>query len=260
MRAYLRGLERKLQEGVKVQDRVSEQRDPGIHLDEYTWLDSPADGPWSIADNLKGLPKPFGASFREVIGGKGFVQFVQEIFEGNSNLKGVELGGPGSNVFSSFRKGLFAKTLGVNLGKPSKEWVERTGKFRESDTHSILSGDIYSRDTQQYIRKWAEGGVDFFLSRMGAGLNSNPLNPFLPFRSLDEYYVMLNTGGIMLIELDSRHDRIFPKWVDLVRAQCGNAITLRIDRDNRVMFLQKHEGAPDRLPHLSAKQIYRQEY
>ena len=109
------------------------ERDRGI-------IDDDRNMGWEIYDS--GLFR-FNEYFKSVIpdGYDSISDYIEDIYKDRKGeLIGMELGGPGNNLFADFPKGMFKKTVGVCLNRPNHLDPDKIAK-----THEILEANVFHK-------------------------------------------------------------------------------------------------------------------
>lgn len=175
---------------------------------------------------------------------KGFKDYIEDYLGNKKGLAtAVELGGPGSKLFSGFDEGFFAKTIGITLADL------RSQKEKGVDTerhHEVLVGDIFSPMKYQECKNSLGGGADLIIERMLGGLTANPKSTLLYGKILDRWYQLLNENGLMFI----RSPEALIPYIDKLSQNITNNFSdkLEIDTHKECFRLIKLPGAPKNLP------------
>ncbi len=186
---------------------------------QYERMDGAISGPWTVYDsvledgtaqeNLKA--HSIESSFRSVVpkefGGKLKAYIEAELAPRRGKAVGVELGGPGSELFAGFSKNFFARSLGTVLTDMrtkmlSAEEEEASRERDEKNHHEVKEVDIFSQAGATSIQEWlGDQKADLIIERMYGGLRKIPTPPKVLHLLLDRQYRWLNEGGILLNEL-----------------------------------------------------------
>ena len=204
--------------------------------------------------------------------GEAFKKYIENTLskskEKRNGLTAVEFGGPGSALFAGFSKGFFGKTIGVCL----KDLRQDTQKEREQKNgHLIIEGNILDVINYKVYGKvatqLANGKTDLIISRMMGPLDQIEKNPAILDRVIRKWYGMLNTNGIMFIQIEFSdagdepftYNHSVRRWADAIHSKCPE-IEIQFDRPDMPYFvkrirLHKNPGAPEELP--SAAQMFK---
>lgn len=236
-----------------------------IRKGHYDWvnssLDSPTDGTFM-----------WGASFADTFGPilpEG-VESMREYIEGMLSEKkghaiGIEFGGIGSALFSDFTPGFFEKSLGVTLVDHRQEFKpDPTFARDERIHHTVHESDIFSPRLTAYLDTWLGGRkVDFVIERMAKGLEFVPEEPLVLAKKLQEWWSMLEVGGIMMVQVPVQLNSVFEQWAEMVRHAHSTVLDLEyslgtndgLPGNSSVLRVRKLPGAPEMLPVLDARAV-----
>jgi hypothetical protein len=261
---YLRGLARKNNDQDN-KDKIKRVQDkPSIVVvgskdSKYDWvmLDSKASAMRrQFGDYVEGIRHnaPYEETFSDILDGITFNQFLNKIFKGRKDLVGIDIGGPGTNFFGSLSGKLFKKTFGLTLGDHVPIRL-KMGIEEENKNHSVLYGNVYDKSVRSQVVTKTGDKIDFVVSRMGAGYDLAPDNPFTLFETLNDFYKMLSDCGVMMIQLPSEHVIIMYKWLNLLQSTTGLEVKIGDSKFGNVMFLQKTKDSLLDLPKLHRREI-----
>lgn len=187
---------------------------------------------WQIYDSRV---DPQEGAFKDILP-KGFLDFVKTNYPDRlGDLIGMELGGPGSNLFHTFPKGIFKETVGVTLEDMRSEYKKLQDDERN---HSVIIGDVLSRKPDSIldkkseptkisfvqIEKWVSehGKVDFLVERMVGGIDM-VRDKAIFIALLRRWYSLLSDSGVMFIEMPPfAAMRISPEDKDEILATVGS--------------------------------------
>jgi len=193
-----------------------------------------------------------------------FVEYIRTILKPDSNhhLNALELGGPGSKLFSEFPEHFFEKSVGACL-KDTKHPIDEK---ENGSGHKIIRGDLFSNDTYKKIENAFSGkGADLIISRIAGGLGKITHNPAIWANIARKWYKLLREGGLMFVQFrfltedkwisdtevkkDSR-EKLMKEWVGFMQDNYGKTIEIQLGHND--FRLLKKEGAPDELPILES--------
>ncbi len=232
-----------------------------IELNERNKEKESKNEPWGVYDSeLRNLEW----TFIPLLIKKGDVAvYFQELLEQKfqdrlGNLRGVELGGPGSRLFFELNEGgkrkIFSKSAGVTLNDLRTPGIK---SIDDRHGHKIIEGDIFAEDRDprsayQKVSKWLGGEkADFIVERMLMGLekyNKQKLEFF--FVNLKRWYKLLGKGGIFLAELPIPQEdadagffqRAVEEWVKYLKDKYGHEIKAESEFW-KIRELNTHMGA-----------------
>lgn len=225
----------------------------------YSWKDSPAhneEGGYNVtfADLIKQL----------VPRRRDYIQGIQDLLKAapKKDRIALDIGGPGNEFFSAFSDGFFSKTAGLSL---------ETFNAASSDTHTVVDGvDAYSSELIKKIDAFRDGKpITLSVSRMARGLDHAPENPMPALKNLDELYKRHGTPSLILIQVPVEYRSIMDTWAARVQQNPDPALRIiarksahyaRNSQGNAgcpAIAILKLPGAPDHLPALSPREIYR---
>lgn len=177
---------------------------------------------------------------------------------------GIELGGPGSKLFSGFSKGFFERTLGVTLKE--KRNPKRTLQDDLSH-HFVREANLLDDESTAVIKNWLNGRkADVIIERMAGALSygGTPVDPHFVLRRVSEWYKMLSVGGLMFLQIPEKMRPIMP----MVMEKLSKVPELEVRYDPRAserpsqrdhmhhaVSIHKLSGAPDTIPLLDPRKI-----
>ena len=254
-----------------------------IELKERIKEKESKDQPWGVYDaELRNLE----STFIRVLIKKGdvavyFQELLEQKFHGRlGDLRGVELGGPGSRLFFELNEGgkrkIFSKSVGITLNDL------RTPGIKSIDNrqgHKIIEGDIFAPDRDpksayQKVSKWLGAEkADFMVERMLLGLERyNTLKFEFFFVNLKRWYKLLGKGGIFLAELPVPQEdadaalfqRTVEEWVKYLKEKHAHEIKAEsefwkireLNTHMGALYLEKIEDTP--LPRQRNTAVYGQ--
>jgi len=181
---------------------------------EFAWgmYDSP------LKDFGKTFCKTIPDEYAEVLKNKNFVDldeygkawknYIEDTLEaGAGNLKAIEFGGPGSELFADFTKKFFKKTVGVCL-----EDIRDPDSIKKDESlgHSVVQGDILdTKDSQleKNIEEKLDGKkVNLIISRMMGPLKELDKHEAIMSKIIKKWYSMLDTEGLMFIQFEYKKE------------------------------------------------------
>ncbi|MEK7106333.1 MAG: hypothetical protein AAB895_03165 [Patescibacteria group bacterium] len=236
----------------------------------YNWVDSPADNDNFQLNTYEPKGRPFMETFKEVIGQEYLLTdyIEKELSSKKGEAIGVEFGGVGVGFFNSFSKDFFKKSFGVTLVDHRMEHRRMSSSLVEQNiNHKILLADIFDEKFYEKLEKDLEGKkVDLIVSRMGAGLEFVPGDPYLVGKTLNMWYKLLAEDGLMLVQTPIIFNKILFKWSDKVLEESKGLIDFKFTRgdtngsvSSSAFNLKKLKGAPEDLPMLDPKTIFKSE-
>ena len=210
----------------------------------YGWLDSPLDNPESSLTD-----KPLYETFKSLLppGEKSLRNYIESTLEDKrGDAVGIEFGGIGVKAFSQFSQGFFRQSIGVTLADHRESNDPDT--TTQSETHKIIEGNFFDRETYQTLNKILEGGrASLILERIGGGVDFVPQEPYLAAHTLQQWYELLDEGGLMLIEIPRKLNVLMPWWYEEVKKH-KDTIDFDIATAGSVFRLRKLTNAPETLP------------
>lgn len=212
---------------------------------------------------LEGHSHSFGATFDRVIpDGMGFREYLESMAipperKGKAIL--VEFGGPGINLTSGLDEHLYAKTVGVTLGKIADDKGVIGEEELKLGNHEVMYADIFDSSTYRRLdHLLKEEKIDVIIERLLGGMDTIPLNASVFYITLNRWYIRLREGGVMLIQVPYKFNEIFGKWMRQIEI-LNNGIEVQYSADgsndndaenNSVFRLVKSKGSPEDLPEL----------
>lgn len=228
----------------------------------YTWVDSPLEETRSYIEG-----RSFSDSFSYVLPEKniGLKQYIEKSLEARKGKAiGVEFGGIGSQLFSGFSPNFFAKSMGVTLvDQRTHNNDEKSFQEDIRINHEILINNILKSETYEYLKKWLNHEkIDLIISRMAAGLEFIPLEPYTTSKILEIWYELLNDGGIMFVQVPVEFNKLLVLWVEMIQKKFSEVIEIQFiqNRNNNsapgsCVRLRKLPGAPRKLPLLDPRTV-----
>lgn len=217
-------------------------------------------GFWVVYDSplLEGRDISYGDFFNGILPEKfaDIKEYLESLYKKRKGaVVGVEMGGPGSKLFSGFSPGFLRKSFGVTL------FDRRSEEQRKIDAkhgHEVIAVDMFSTKGHRAINKKLEGAkVDFIVEKMHAGFTGFPEDPKYLLAVLNRWYRLLNEGGVMMVESPTFDDESKLKevvaWLGKTAAQQNKKIDLSykifpVTAGKRIKLrIQKLEGAPETL-------------
>ncbi len=263
--------------GKEVRNRINERYekvvldnfgDVGYLRNNYSWTDS--------------LVEHYSKTFSRELTYLGGLSGYLNLRFGNRKVNCLDLGGTGNLLFRDIHaEGKNPKVPILNINKKSAVELNKTlgvslhhgqDEFSEDGwKHKNIVGDVYSDLTFSHVEKYfKKDGVDFIISRMGAGLEFAPENPFKIFQAIKNYYSILNPGGSMLLQGPARHTKLIRVWANYINRNFPNLkVTVKspthrggwdasaYSPDNLTILVEKDQGSPVELPALSKFDIFR---
>ena len=208
----------------------------------------------------------FDDRFNEVLPG-GLLSLSEYIEEFYTNRKGeligMELGGPGINLFEGLSPDYFKKTVGVTLVVPEKSNTV-------SEKHTILKADVFHKahdrdsglpgfqEVENFTKK--NGKADILIENMIGGNVGD--NPDLFIMYLLRWYKLLNEEGTMFISsspMGIRSRILCQSKINLFLGSLNKFVDFQFESNIDIDFflpiaqtlrLRKLKGAPDNLDML----------
>lgn len=225
----------------------------------YGWVDS------SIEEGTQGS---FNYSFYKVLprGVNNIREYIEHILEDKkSKAIGVEFGGPGDRLFKGFTPELFKKSVGVTL----VDWHGDDRKPDPGSKHKVVEGDILTSHTYEELEKILEGDkVDLIMSRLAAGLEYIPIEPYAVSKILQVWYKLLNDGGVMFVQTPVFFNELLKEWATMIKDQYKDVLEFQEDaggesdgsntqgtHSSSAFRLRKLPGAPTELPLLDPRKV-----
>jgi len=167
------------------------------------------------------------------------------------DFRGVELGGPGSKLFSGFSKGFFGRTAGICLADI------RDNPLKEADAaqgHNILIGDILEVENQKLIgeikKTLGSPGVDLIICRMVGGLDYLDHHPVILDRFIRNWYAILGTNGLMFVQFPPFIAKEVMDWRDALKKKFPD-LEIAVEEYNNTICIHKTTSAPEELPPIT---------
>lgn len=173
------------------------------------------------------------------------------------NVLALELGGPGSALFSGFTEGFIAESRGITLVDnrlalgidPADDAIRN---------HDVIAGNMLEADTKREVMQWLGGRkLDLILERMRGGLALLPDDPRYLVHEVAFWYQQLAPGGVLIAEVPPAFDTDISAWAEEARktnldvqlGQIGHYERHNLNRIH-VVRIHKKEGAPEAFPFL----------
>jgi len=191
-----------------------------------------------------------------------FEEYIEQTLskEKKQDLTAVEFGGPGSNLFSGFRKNFFKKTAGVCLKDIRPEDQKETDK---KNKHSVIVGDIMDPINKETLTKVTQTlgakKIDLIISKMEGPLDYIYKNPAILDRIIRNWYNMLNENGLMFIQFQTLLKNLpddkplVEKWAKAIKDRFPE-VDIQVSKE--AIRLHKKAGAPESL--RPATQLFRE--
>lgn len=208
--------------------------------------------PWGPGSYYDSNLVSFSNRFSDVLpSGNDLREYIETTFASQKGkLIGLELGGPGVELFRGFSPGFFLRTAGVCL----------TDSRDNVGDHTLIKEDLLARKAKKKVEKWQDGKkIDVIFESMIAGHYALPRDPFFMAEETRYWYRQLAEGGLIFAEspwaFGNRQDDInyVPDWARLIKNNYPGR--LEVKENDGYVILRKLPGAPEELPLLSAKQI-----
>jgi hypothetical protein len=209
---------------------------------------------------------PFEFSFQDVLPARE-TRLKRYIESSLSDVRGqaigVELGGPGSKVFSQFTPGFFARTAGISLHDYRDRIDPRIRKRDDARNHTVIPGNMLDKETQEAAVNWLQGsGIHVLFHRMLGGNSTIPEEPLFLGEQANFWYRLLATNGMMLSQVPYGFRSYMAEWAEYINNTYRRVLEVSEggnDRSGYVMRLRKLEGAPENLPLLDAASVMERE-
>jgi hypothetical protein len=194
----------------------------------------------------------FDASFRKFYpeSFEGLGEYIEHtLIEKEGQVRGVELGGPGSRLFAGFYDGFIKRSLGVILEEDERQNIGR------KENHDILLGDMFDNRTFQKIKEWLKKDkVDLLFERMVKPIMDQPDDPRFLWSVLARYYPLLGENSLLFAELPDVTTRenlsTMQNWTQETKQNSRLNLEAKLaEQDGNMYFhLHKQPGAPAELP------------
>ena len=181
---------------------------------------------------------------------------IENTLKGKKYKTAVELGGNGINTFKAFSYNFFSKTIGTVL--------YFIGRRTVPPDHTILEVNIFTVDGINTLKSHLPNGkTDCIIQRIGGPLakpggETYPVNLFEVATIVRRWYELLNTGGIMYMQVPREFEMYMSYYITYIQEQYGERIeiTLGFGKNvGQVIRMVKKEESPARLPLLSMRTI-----
>jgi hypothetical protein len=214
---------------------------------------------WDAQDSsLENGDNSWGAWFKEVIPtGERLKEHVETALEPLTERVGLELGGPGSQLFSDFPPGFFVKSIGVCLTDPRLASFDRFDKLDRDAliNHSVIPGNFLDPATIQAVDAQLDGRKAAFIGeRLFSGVVTLPQDPFALAANASIWYERLAEGGLMLAQIPPGLQPLADEWRAMT-AVAAPALNIQIGTHAGYGLIRIHKqfGSPDTLPLISAR-------
>jgi hypothetical protein len=172
---------------------------------------------------------------------------------------GIDLGGPGSSVFADFTEGFFKKSAGVTLVDHRKpRLIERD----EKKHHIVIPGNIFDPQTYNTVReRLGEDKIDLIFERLLGAEDLIPNEPYAISRIVQEWWKLLDEGGIVFMQTNKEMDSLASKWVNMLEADFSKVIQAQHNPYSDIepwlgaIRLRRLRGAPNELPMLDPRTV-----
>lgn len=171
---------------------------------------------------------------------------------------GIEVGGPGSNLFAGFKLGLFKATAGITLGD------QRTAdkKIRDIErNHKVITGNLLDEGCKQRVRKWrGDQQIDVVFERMVAGLACLPMNSTILFEEVNYWFQTLSPNGVMFIQVPNLIHPLLEPWKQKVESETDRKVGITFTGNGseaasyNLLRINRVPGAPNSLPFLNLRE------
>ncbi|HEX9153368.1 MAG TPA: hypothetical protein VF809_00945 [Candidatus Saccharimonadales bacterium] len=226
-------------------------------------------GYWDAIDSsLETGDHSFESWFREVLPpGESLKEYIVNTLALLDHRLGVELGGPGSQMFSEFPDGFFEETAGVALTDPRGGIGSTSSRFQimecdDARNHWVIKGNIIAPQTKEEIDRWLNGRkLGLVMERMFAGAETLPKDPFTLAENVNHWYERLAEGGLMFAQVPAGLQPMVNEWKQMLDngrypldVQIGNHEGYGLVR------IHKLPGAPESLPLISARTLMKRRW
>lgn len=201
----------------------------------------------------------FAGYFREVIPSEGhdLGRYLKKVFK-NGGAIGIEFGGQGKRLFMDLNEkypGLFSEFFGIALGEYEED--------KKPAGHTFIAGDLTVPETYRALEEKLGGRkANFIVERMVRGLNYVPfLEPARMAEILGKWYELLDTDGILLLEIPSLLRPLQEAWVAHLRRIAPETLEVSSvhekNGEDGLLLIRKLPGAPESLPLLDIQTVKR---
>lgn len=244
-------------------------RGDGRDGDIYSWIDSPLrldPNDHTVVDYDSSFLPLVEDSMEDV----NVSDYLLRIFrhkQGGEGLVVADFGGPGrrlardiGNLGEKTEKGALKikKSFGITL----RDVGDRSEDAERN--HTVAEANLLDEEADEAFETWrAHEPVDVAFSRMGKGLETLPLDPYLLGGKVARAYRSLGEGGVLVIQAPQKLNPLLREWKKMLMGEhtgtLETSFTLGKD-DARVPFqtsflIRKLPGAPQELPMLSAREV-----
>lgn len=140
-------------------------------------------------------------------------EFIEQVLSKRRQRVGLEIGGPGNNLFAEFTPGFFKETRGVILAMtPDLQISEKKRKKSGANpTHQIIKADAFTfAGFKQIQQNLPNGSAHLVIERMSGGIRYLPTSPDFLYLLFNRWYKLLKRGGLMFAESPSFYDASDP--------------------------------------------------
>ena len=259
MKSFPTGIERKeliRKAAEKAQEIIDQGKTGKEGVSKYGFKDSALDsGNGRFLDSFKNvLPE----------GEKELRAYIEKTLKAKKGKAvGIEFGGMGYNLFSSFQEGFFKKSMGVTLvNDKSDDDIRTLSKILPH--HKVFEGNILAPSIAMSLEKELDGEkFDFITERLVGGFETMPPDPYLLSKIFQDWYRLLNEGGLMLIQTPVAFDGLMEKWVSVIKEKYPDVLDVQQFsspyRDDNLpgstFRLIKLPGSPETLPFLDPRTV-----
>ncbi len=167
---------------------------------------------------------------------------------------GVEIGGPGRNLFRGFDPDVFSRTYGMTLVEP------RSDEEKAADAeigHTIIDGDF--RKTWETLEKDLDGEkVNLVISRLVGGKVVQPYDPYALARDFDRAYAIVSDDrGLIYTSVPDILEPVIVPWAMKMQKEYDSTVGVDLHQNDLGFHLEveKLPGAPKRLPLLDSREV-----
>lgn len=189
----------------------------------------------------------------------GLQTYIEDVLSSKKGTAiGLELGGPGSNLFGGFH-GVFKQTAGICLVDCRDEQEKQKDKERN---HSVLEGDILSPEGKHKVASWLGGNkADVVIMSMVSPHQYLPKEPFFMAQQTSHWYELSSDTGLFLAEGPFAFDTTLDQWEQYIRKNVpGIEVQSDIQRFwSSTIRLRKLPSAPSTFPTLPARMVLSQQ-
>lgn len=212
---------------------------------------------WLIYDEpLTGTRDSFESDFSTVLPTNTSMRdYIEQHFQGQKGLIGIELGGPGIRLFQGFSEDFFGKSAGITLKDPEKDTPYN---------HTVIDENLESSRLPQIIDTWQEGRqIHVLVERMGSGLECLSQDPYKLFSIFSSWYERIAEGGLMFVQIPKLFVPLLPHFMETLQPFLSHgslevSLGTTTDREREgwyFMRINKNCGAPVLLPTLTPREV-----